>query len=50
MRVLKIVEGRKIVLDPAIEEESLDALLAQITPENVHHEIAFGSPVGKELL
>jgi len=47
-RVEVRVEGRKIVLDPAIEEDSLDALLAQITPENVHHEIDFGSPVGKE--
>ena len=44
------MEGRKIVLDPAIEEENPDALLAQITPENAHHEIDFGSPVGKELL
>ena len=49
-RVEVRVEGRKIVLDPTIEEDNLDALLAQITPENVHHEIDFGSPVGKELL
>ena len=49
-RVEVRVEGRKIVLDPAIEADNLDALLAQITPENVHHEIDFGSPVGKELL
>ncbi|MYD32006.1 MAG: PbsX family transcriptional regulator [Nitrospira sp. SB0677_bin_15] len=49
-RVEVRVEGRKIVLDPAIEEENPDALLAQITPENAHHEIDFGSPVGKELL
>jgi len=49
-RVKVRVEGRKIVLDPAIEEDNLDSLLAQITPENVYHEIDFGSPVGKELL
>lgn len=42
------VEGRKIVLDPAIEEDNLDSLLAQITPENIHHEIDFGSPVENE--
>ena len=49
-RVNVHVEGRKIVIDPAVEEDNLDMLLAQITPENVHHEISFGSPVGKELL
>ncbi len=49
-RVKIRVEGRKIVLDPAIEEDDLDGLLEKITPENVHHEIDFGSPVGKELL
>ena len=49
-RVKVRVEGRKIVLDPAIEEDDLDGLLAKITPENVHSEIDFGSPVGKELL
>ena len=40
-RVEVRVEGRKIVLDPAIEADNLDALLAQITPENVHHEIDY---------
>ena len=44
------VEGRRIVIDPAIEEDNLDALLAQITPDNVHHEVSFGPPAGKELL
>lgn len=47
-RVEVRVEGRKIVLDPAIEEDNLDALLAQITPENIHHEIDFGLPTRKE--
>jgi hypothetical protein len=28
----------------------LDELLAQITPENLHGEIDFGNPVGRELL
>ncbi len=27
----------------------LEALLAQITPENIHSEIDTGSPVGKEI-
>lgn len=29
-------------------EYSFDELLAQITPENIHEEIDFGPPVGKE--
>ena len=29
---------------------SLEQLLGQITPDNVHSEIDFGQPVGKELL
>lgn len=49
-RVNVHVEGRRIVIDPAVEEDNLDMLLAQITPENLHHEISFGPPVGKELL
>ena len=44
------VEGRRIVIDPVIEEDNLDALLAQITSDNVHHEVSFGPPTGKELL
>ncbi len=49
-RVEVRVEGRKIVLDPIIEEDNLDALLAQITPGNIHHEIDFDSLAGKELV
>ena len=49
-RVEVRVEDNKIVIDPAIEENNLDALLARITPENVHQEVSFGSPAGKELL
>ena len=48
-RVEVRVEDNKIVIDPAIEENNLDALLARITPENVHQEVSFGSPAGKEL-
>ena len=31
-------------------QETLEQLLGQITPDNVHSEIDFGQPVGKELL
>ena len=44
------VEGRRIVIDPIIVEDNLDALLAQITPDNIHHEVSFGPAAGKELL
>ncbi len=49
-RVSVHVEGRRIVLDPSEDENSLDMLLAQITPDNIHGEVSFGSPTGKELL
>ncbi|EDR9582153.1 PbsX family transcriptional regulator, partial [Salmonella enterica subsp. enterica] len=32
------------------KEYSLDALMAGVTNENIHEEISFGAPVGKELL
>ena len=47
-RVNVHVQGRRIVIDPAVDEDNLDTLLTQITPENVHDEISFGPPVGKE--
>jgi len=30
--------------------DELQALIAAITPENVHHEVSFGPPVGNEAL
>lgn len=44
------VEGRTIVIDPISENDNLDALLGQITPDNVHDEVDFGPAAGKELL
>jgi antitoxin MazE len=44
-------EGGRIVIEPIREQLcDLDALLAGITPENLHAELSFGPPVGKELL
>ena len=46
---LSIVNGR-LVIEPISDEEfTLDALLAGITPDNVHDEVDFGEPVGNEL-
>ena len=47
-RVNVHVQGRRIVIDPAPDEDDLDTLLTQITPENVHDEVSFGPPAGKE--
>lgn len=44
-------EGGRIVIEPIRSNEyDLVQLLADITPENLHTEVDFGSPVGKELL
>lgn len=44
-------EGGRIVVEPLREHLcDLDALLAAITPENLHAELSFGPAVGKESL
>lgn len=44
-------EAGRIIIEPIIEtQETLEQLLGQITPDNLHSEIDFGQPVGKELL
>lgn len=38
-----------IVIEPTrVEDYDLDALVAGITPDNLHAEVSFGSAVGKE--
>ena len=42
-------ENGRVIIEPiATPVFELDALLAQITPNNVHDEIEFGAPVGHE--
>jgi len=43
------VEAGRITLEPLNSELTLDSLVAQITPENQHHELDWGKPVGKEV-
>ena len=44
-------EAGRIIIEPIIDsQETLEQLLGQITPDNVHSEIDFGQPGGKELL
>jgi antitoxin MazE len=44
-------DAGRIVIDPVRPNDyDLDDLMARITPENVHAEVSFGPPVGKEAL
>jgi antitoxin MazE len=44
-------EGGRIVIEPVQPKAyTLEQLLAGITKDNVHTEVSFGPPVGKELL
>jgi antitoxin MazE len=44
-------EGGRIVIEPVRPKAyGLGQLLAGITPENLHAEIEFGAPMGKEAL
>ncbi len=46
---ITVVKGQ-IRIDPVVElVYDLDELLAQIKPENLHPEVNWGSPVGKEI-
>ncbi len=43
-------DKKQIVIKPKKEKEyTLDELLDKVTPKNIHEEIDFGGPVGKEV-
>ncbi len=43
------IERGKIVIKPSIQSEFvLDDLIAQISKKNLHSEVDFGNPVGRE--
>ena len=43
-------EGGRVVIEPiATPVYDLDELLAQMTPDNLHEEVDWGPPVGKEV-
>lgn len=44
---LEVVEA-KLVVTPEAAPASLEALLADVTPENLHGEVATGPAVGRE--
>jgi antitoxin MazE len=41
------VENRKLVIEPA--RQSLKELVDQITPDNTHRLVDFGTPAGREV-
>ncbi|WP_105383224.1 AbrB/MazE/SpoVT family DNA-binding domain-containing protein [Neorhizobium alkalisoli] len=44
-------ENGRIIIEPMREAEfDLDQLVAGITPDNLHDEVDFGPPMGKEAL
>ncbi len=44
------VVDRHLVIEPVKENAfTLDALLAGVTPENLHDETVFGQPAGREM-
>ena len=46
---LSLDNGRMIVEAPKEQEYSLEELLARVTKSNLHSEVDFGAPVGKEV-
>lgn len=47
---LVVEDGRIVIMPVKTKEYSLDALMSGITDDNLHSEISFGEPVGKEQL
>ena len=42
------IDGQSITINPVDLKKELERFLEQITPENLHDEVSFGVPVGKE--
>jgi antitoxin MazE len=42
------LEGNRLVIEPA-RRPTLDALLDEVTPDNIHTETDWGKPVAKEV-
>lgn len=46
---VSLVDGSIVVTPPMRRKRTLEELLAGVTDENLHGEIDFGPPVGKEI-
>ncbi|ECS7744053.1 TPA: AbrB/MazE/SpoVT family DNA-binding domain-containing protein [Escherichia coli] len=47
---LSVEDGKITIVPVRAREYTLEALMAGVSGENIHDEIDFGKPVGKELL
>jgi antitoxin MazE len=43
------LDDGRLVVEPVAEEYKLSELLAKVTRKNIHREIPFSSPLGKEV-
>jgi len=43
------LDNGRLIVEPAQEQYSLEELLARVTKTNLHSEVDFGLPVGKEV-
>ncbi|MGE5482611.1 MAG: AbrB/MazE/SpoVT family DNA-binding domain-containing protein [Bacteroidota bacterium] len=43
------LDGDRLIIEPRRANPSLSALLAQVTDENIHGEVATGEPAGREV-
>ncbi|MCT8341863.1 MULTISPECIES: AbrB/MazE/SpoVT family DNA-binding domain-containing protein [Photorhabdus] len=47
---ISVEDGKVVIVPVKAKEYNLDALLAGVKDENIHTEVDFGAPVGKEIL
>ncbi|MBI4304437.1 MAG: AbrB/MazE/SpoVT family DNA-binding domain-containing protein [Chloroflexi bacterium] len=45
---ISLADGKLVITPLVIPKQTLEQLLAKITKENLHHEVATGSTVGNE--
>lgn len=48
--IVDITENDNHILIKPVKKRSLEDLLSKVTDDNIHDEISFGKPAGKELL
>ncbi|WP_240042883.1 PbsX family transcriptional regulator [Photorhabdus luminescens] len=47
---ISVEDGKVVIVPVKAKEYNLDALLAGVKDENIHAEVNFSAPVGKEIL
>lgn len=46
---MKLTKGKVVLIPVRVPEQTLEELLSGVTEENIHGEVDFGRPVGKEV-